>query len=37
MSASAREVRMRGKHLAITVVVALAVVVGYDYYKNKRG
>lgn len=29
-------VSMRGKTVVITAVVALAVVIGYDYYKTKR-
>jgi len=27
---------MRGKSILISAVVALAVVVGYDYYKSRR-
>lgn len=27
---------MRGKSIVISAVIALAVVVGYDYYKSRR-
>jgi hypothetical protein len=27
---------MRGKSIVITAVVALAVVVGYDFYKQRK-
>lgn len=27
---------MKGKTLVVTAVIALAVVVGYDYYKARR-
>lgn len=32
-----REDLMRGKQLVVVAAVALAVVVGYDAYKAKRG
>jgi predicted negative regulator of RcsB-dependent stress response len=28
---------MRGKSVIVTGLIALAVVVGYDYYKARRG
>lgn len=31
------EERMKGTHVLLTAGIALAVVIGYDYYKNKRG
>lgn len=31
------EAQMRGKQIAITAVIALAVVLGYKYYEQKRG
>ncbi len=28
---------MRGRTIVVTAVVALAVVIGYDYYKTRTG
>jgi hypothetical protein len=36
-SVSVQGAAMRGKQLAITAAVALAVVVAYDQYKIKKG